>query len=71
MMLKGMTVEHLFHRTTPLNAGDTVLFHAAVRGVGLIACKWARSEDIKLIGTAGKDEEFQLALDNGAVHRID
>ena len=40
-MLQGMTVEYLFHRTTPLNPGDTVLFHAAAGGVGLIACQWA------------------------------
>ena len=70
MMLKGMTVEYLFHRTTPLEAGDTVLFHAAAGGVGLIACQWARSEGITLIGTAGSDEKCQLALDHGATHCI-
>ncbi|WP_295313061.1 quinone oxidoreductase [Roseobacter sp.] len=68
MMLKGMTVEYLFHRTTPLSAGDTVLFHAAAGGVGLLACQWARSEGITLIGTAGTDEKCQLALDHGAAH---
>lgn len=66
MMLKGMTVEYLFHRTTPLKKGDTVLFHAAAGGVGLLACQWARSEGITLIGTAGTDEKCQLALDHGA-----
>lgn len=70
MMLKGMTVEYLFHRTTPLQVGDTVLFHAAAGGVGLIACQWARSEGITLIGTAGTDEKCQLALDHGASHCI-
>ena len=70
MMLKGMTVEYLFHRTTPLKAGDTVLFHAAAGGVGLIACQWARSEGITLIGTAGTDEKCRLALDHGAAHCI-
>lgn len=70
MMLKGMTVEYLFHRTTPLKRGDTVLFHAAAGGVGLIACQWARSEGITLIGTAGTDEKCQLALDHGASHCI-
>lgn len=70
MMLKGMTVEYLFHRTTPLKKGDTVLFHAAAGGVGLIACQWARSEGITLIGTAGSDEKCQLALDRGASHCI-
>ena len=66
MMLKGRTVEYLFNRTTPLTAGDTVLFHAAAGGVGLLACQWARSEGITLIGTAGTDEKCQLALDHGA-----
>lgn len=70
MMLKGLTVQYLFHRTTPLQRGDTVLFHAAAGGVGLIACQWARSEGITLIGTAGTDEKCQLALDHGASHCI-
>ena len=70
MMLKGMTVQYLFHRTTPLKRGDTVLFHAAAGGVGLIACQWARSEGIRLIGTAGSDEKCALARAHGAEHAI-
>jgi NADPH2:quinone reductase len=66
MMLKGMTVQYLFRRTTPLKAGDTVLFHAAAGGVGLIACQWARAEGIRLIATAGSEEKWRLALDHGA-----
>jgi len=70
MMLKGLTVQYLFHRTVPLKAGDTVLFHAAAGGVGLIACQWAKSEGITLIATAGSDAKCQLALDHGAAHAI-
>jgi len=70
MMLKGLTVNYLFRRTTPIAKGDTVLFHAAAGGVGLIACQWARSEGIRLIGTAGTDEKCQLALDHGATDCI-
>jgi NADPH2:quinone reductase len=70
MMLKGLTVQYLFRRTTPLKAGDTVLFHAAAGGVGLIACQWARSEGITLIGTAGSDDKCALARDHGATHVI-
>ena len=66
MMLKGMTVEYLFHRTSPLKSGDTVLFHAAAGGVGLLACQWARSEGITLIGTAGTDEKCIKAKELGA-----
>lgn len=70
MMLKGMTVQFLFRRTTPIKRGDTVLFHAAAGGVGLIACQWARSEGITLIATAGSDEKCALARAHGADHAI-
>lgn len=70
MMLKGLTVQYLFRRTTPIKRGDTVLFHAAAGGVGLIACQWARSEGITLIGTAGSDEKCALAREHGAMHTI-
>ena len=70
MMLKGMTAQFLFRRTVPIARGDTVLFHAAAGGVGLIACQWAASEGITLIGTAGSDAKCQMALDHGARHCI-
>jgi len=69
-MLQGMTVEYLFHRTTPIAKGDRVLFHAAAGGVGHIACQWARSEGIELIGTAGSDEKCAKAAAAGATHVI-
>lgn len=71
MMLQGMTTEYLFHRITPLKAGDKVLFHAAAGGVGLIACQWARAEGIELIGTAGGAEKCALAKEHGATDCID
>ena len=70
MMLKGMTVQYLFHRTVPLKRGDWVLLHAAAGGVGLIACQWARSEGINLIATAGSDAKCALARAHGADHVI-
>jgi NADPH2:quinone reductase len=70
MMLKGLTAHYLFRRTTPIAKGDTVLFHAAAGGVGLIACQWARAEGITLIATAGSDEKCALALAHGATHVI-
>lgn len=70
MMLKGLTVVYLFHRTVPLKAGDTVLFHAAAGGVGLIACQWARSEGITLIATAGSDDKCHMALEHGAAFAV-
>jgi NADPH2:quinone reductase len=70
IMLQGMTVEYLFHRTTPIAKGQRVLFHAAAGGVGLLACQWAKSEGIELIGTAGSDEKCALAAEAGAAHVI-
>lgn len=70
MMLKGLTTEYLFNRTASLEAGDTILFHAAAGGVGLIACQWARAAGISLIGTAGSDEKCALAAEHGAAHTI-
>jgi NADPH2:quinone reductase len=70
MMLKGMTVRYLIKRTYPVKAGDTVVFHAAAGGVGLIACQWLRSLGVTTIGTAGSDDKCQLALAHGAHHCI-
>jgi NADPH2:quinone reductase len=73
MMLKGLTAQYLLKRCRPvegLDAGDFVLFHAAAGGVGLIACQWAKSLGLQLIGTAGSDEKCALALEHGAVHAI-
>jgi NADPH2:quinone reductase len=66
LMLKGLTTHYLFRRTVPLTRGDTVLFHAAAGGVGLIACQWARAEGIRLIGTAGTPEKCRMAEAAGA-----
>ena len=70
MMLQGMTVQYLIHRTYKVQAGDTVLFHAAAGGVGQIACQWLRALGATVIGTAGSDEKCRLALANGAHHAI-
>ncbi len=70
-MLKGMTANYLFTRVTPIAAGDSVLFHAAAGGVGLIACQWARAKGIRLIATAGGPEKCALAKAAGAAEVID
>lgn len=70
MMLQGLTVQYLFRQTYPLKAGDTVLFHAAAGGVGLIACQWARAVGANLIGTVGSNEKAELAKAHGAAHVI-
>ena len=71
MMLKGMTVEYLLRRAYPLKGGETVLFHAAAGGVGLIFRQWAKSLGVTLIGTAGSPEKAELARAHGYDHVID
>ncbi len=68
--LRAMTVEYLLNRTFKCKAGDTILFHAAAGGVGLIACQWARAMGVTLIGTVGSDDKAKLALEHGAAHVI-
>ena len=70
LMLKGLTVQYLFRQTRKLKAGDTILFHAAAGGVGLIACQWARALGVTMIGTVGSDEKAALAKANGCTHTI-
>ena len=68
--LRALTVEYLFNRSFPLKGGETVLFHAAAGGVGLLACQWAKAIGVNLIGTAGSDDKCALALAHGAKHVI-
>jgi NADPH2:quinone reductase len=70
MMLQGMTVRYLFRRTFALQGGETILFHAAAGGVGLIACQWARALGVTMIGTVGSDEKAALAKAHGCTHVI-
>jgi NADPH2:quinone reductase len=70
LMLKGLTVQYLFRQTKRLEAGDTILFHAAAGGVGLVACQWARSLGVTMIGTVGSDEKAALAKAHGCTHTI-
>jgi NADPH2:quinone reductase len=71
MMLKGLTVQYLFRQTYRLQGNETILFHAAAGGVGLIACQWARALGVKLIGTVSTPEKAKLAREHGAWAVID
>lgn len=70
MMLQGLTVQYLFRRTFPLKGEETILFHAAAGGVGLIACQWARALGVNMIGTVGSDEKAALARAHGCTWTI-
>ena len=69
-MLKGLTVQYLLRQTYKVKAGETILFHAAAGGVGLIACQWARALGVTVIGTVGSDEKAALAKAHGCTHTI-
>jgi NADPH2:quinone reductase len=70
MMLKGMTVQYLLRRTYKVQKGQTILFHAAAGGVGLIAMQWAKALGVTVIGTVGSPEKAALARAHGADHVI-
>ena len=71
MMLKGLTVQYLLRQTYRIKEGETILFHAAAGGVGLIACQWAKALGVNVIGTASSPEKAALAKAHGAWEVID
>ena len=71
MMLQGMTVQYLTKRAYKVQPGDTVVWHAAAGGVGLIACQWLAALGVTTIGTVGSGEKARLAKAHGCHHVID
>jgi NADPH:quinone reductase len=71
VMLKGLTVQYLFRQTYRLQGNETILFHAAAGGVGLIACQWAKALGVRLIGTVSSADKAALAKKHGAWQTID
>ena len=70
ILLKGMTVEYLFERLYKIKKNETILFHAAAGGVGLLACQWAKSKGCNIVGTVSSNEKVELAKENGCTHVI-
>jgi NADPH2:quinone reductase len=70
VMLQGMTVQYLIRRTFPVQAGQTVLWHSAAGGVGLLACQWLDHLGVRVIGTVGSEEKAELARTHGCHHTI-
>ena len=70
VMLKGCTVQYLIRRTYPVKKGETVLFHAAAGGCGLIACQWLKHLGVTVIGTVGSSEKAELAKAHGCDYPI-
>lgn len=70
MMLQGMTVQYLIKRAYKVQPGDTVVWHAAAGGVGLIACQWLAALGVTVIGTVGSDEKAKLAAAHGCHYAV-
>jgi NADPH2:quinone reductase len=70
LMMKGMTAQYLFRQVYPLKGGETILYHAAAGGVGLIACQWAQALGVTMIGTVSSDEKAEIARAHGCTHTI-
>lgn len=70
LMLKGLTVHYLLHRTFKVEPGHNVLIHAAAGGIGLLACQWAKALGANVIGTVGSQAKADLATRNGCDHVI-
>src|SRR5262245_46571783 len=70
MMLKGLTVRMLLRAVYKVKRGETILFHAAAGGVGVIFTQWAKALGVKVIGTVGSDEKIAVAKAHGCAHVI-
>lgn len=70
MMLQGMTARYLLRGCYPVQAGSTLLVHAASGGVGSILCQWAKHIGATTIGTVGSKEKATMARKNGCTHTV-
>ena len=70
LMMKGITAQYLFRQVFRLKGGETILYHAAAGGVGLVACQWARAIGVTMIGTVSTAEKAEVAHANGCSHTI-
>jgi NADPH:quinone reductase len=70
LMMKGMTAQYLFRQVYPLAGGETILYHAAAGGVGLVACQWARAIGVTMIGTVSTEAKAEVARAHGCAYTI-
>ncbi len=70
LMMKGLTAQYLFRQVFPLHGGETILYHAAAGGVGLVACQWARALGVTMIGTVSTEAKAEVARAHGCRHVI-
>jgi NADPH2:quinone reductase len=70
MMLQGMTAQYLIRRTHRVQAGETIVVHAAAGGVGLIMCQWAKHLGAHVIGVVSTEAKAEIARQHGAEHAV-
>lgn len=70
LLMKGMTAHYLLHRTYKVQAGDTILVHAAAGGMGLILCQWARALGAQIVGTVSTDAKAEAAKEAGCHYPV-
>ena len=70
IMLQGMTARYLLKGCYNVQAGCTLLIHAASGGVGSILCQWAKHIGAVTIGTVGSPEKAELARENGCTYPV-
>jgi NADPH2:quinone reductase len=70
IMLKGLTAWYLLRRSYPVQAGDTVLLHAAAGGVGSLASQWAAHLGATVIGVVSTDAKAEMASNQGCAHIV-
>lgn len=65
VLLKGCTAEFLVERCAKVQAGDSVLVHAAAGGVGLLLVQWLKHLGAHVIGTTSTEDKAELARAHG------
>ena len=65
-----LTAGHALYQTGGLEAGETVMIHAAGSGVSVAAIQLAKDTGATVLATAGSDEKCERALSIGADHAM-
>ena len=68
LFTKGLTAQYLIKSVYPIQAGETILVHAAAGGVGLFIAQWAAHLGVRVIGVVGSEEKAEMAKANGCQH---
>ena len=69
-LLRALTVEMLVCRVHRIEAGMTILVHAAAGGVGSLLCQWAAHVCATVIGTVGSEAKAAAVKAPGCAHEI-